>query len=206
MSGPVISYNDGLDDYSESVLSRGIGQHDCDGDRAEWFNADRHGCVQSNGVQIGSARLDGSGVALFDYSWLPSGTENLTAVYQGSGNFARSTSNTVCRSSYTRTTTVTSTPNPSTGPTVTITATVAPGLQDRRRRPAPSASLPMARPSPAARRSRFRRHAPRSAQRPHCRSDTDTIVATYSGDSNYAPSSGTRHSDRQSRRRSPGSS
>ena len=44
---------------------------------------------QSNGVDIGSASLNGSGVAVLVYAGLSAGTDSLTAVYQGSGTLAR---------------------------------------------------------------------------------------------------------------------
>src|ERR1019366_2761833 len=84
---------------------------------------------QSNGVDIGSASLNGSGVAVLVYAGLSAGTDSLTAIYQGSGTLAGSTSNTVPQvvSPGSTTTTVTSSPNPSTfGELVTITATVSP--------------------------------------------------------------------------------
>ncbi len=43
---------------------------------------------ESNGVQIGSAWLNGSGVAVLVYAGLSAGTDSLTAVYQGSGTLA----------------------------------------------------------------------------------------------------------------------
>src|ERR1019366_262367 len=41
---------------------------------------------QSNGVDIGSASLNGSGVAVLIYAGLSAGTDSLTAIYQGSGD------------------------------------------------------------------------------------------------------------------------
>ena len=83
---------------------------------------------KSDGTSVGSATLNDSGVAVLNYSGLSAGTDNVTAVYQGSVTLAGSTSNTVVQVVHPgTTTTVTSTPNPSTvGQSVTITATVGP--------------------------------------------------------------------------------
>ena len=82
---------------------------------------------KSNDVIIGSASLNGSGVAVLIYAGLSLGTDRLQATYEGSEGFAGSISNTVLQLVGVSNTTVTSAPNPSMfGDTVTITATVGP--------------------------------------------------------------------------------
>ncbi|MGA3210889.1 MAG: Ig-like domain repeat protein [Terriglobales bacterium] len=71
--------------------------------------------------------LSGSGVATLGYSGLPAGTDSLTAVYNGSGAFAGSSSAAVAQvvNMATTSTALTTSPNPSTqGQAVTMTATV----------------------------------------------------------------------------------
>ena len=112
----------------------------------------------SDGTQIGSATLNGSGKAVLNYSTLSGGSHNLTAVYQGNTTLAGSTSNTVVQvvNRATSTTTVTSAPNPSTvGQSVTITATISPTVRPSRL--ALWDSPPTARRSPDVPRSRYRR-------------------------------------------------
>ena len=144
----------------------------------------------SNGVQIGSAQLNSSGVAVLGYSSLPLGIESLTAVYQGSGNFAHSTSNTVLQVVGGTMTSVTSNPNPSTvGQVVHITATVTPGALGG---PAPTGSVSFTSNGGAISGCTA---VPLSSSMAVCSTSslalgTDAIVATYSGDSNYLPSSG----------------
>ena len=146
----------------------------------------------SNGDSIGSAMLNGSGVAVLQYSQLPLGTDSLVATYQGSSNFAPSTSNPVQQvvELPASTTTVTSAPNPSTfGQQVVITATVGPpgpptptgtvGFTSNGTAISGCAAVPLG-----------------SSLTAVCTTSTlalgtDAIVATYSGDSNYSGSSGT---------------
>ena len=145
----------------------------------------------SNGVQIGSAQLNGSGVAVLDYSSLPLGTESLTVVYQGSGSFAPSTSNTVMQVVGNSVTSVTSTPNPSTvGQVVNITATVTPG--------APGGPTPTGTVSFTSNGEPISgcTSVPLSSSAAVCSTSslalgTDAIVASYSGNSDYQPSNGT---------------
>ena len=144
----------------------------------------------SNGVQIGSAQLNGSGVALLDYSSLPLGTESLTAVYQGSGNFAPSTSNTVLQVVGNSVTSVTSTPNPSTvGQVVKMTATVTPGASGG---PTPTGTVSFtSNGEPISGCT----SVPLSSSVAVCTTSslelgTDAIVASYSGNSDYQPSNG----------------
>jgi Bacterial Ig-like domain (group 3) len=144
---------------------------------------------QSNGTQIGSASLDNSGVAVLNYSGLSVGTDNITAIYQGSVTLAGSTSNTVMQVVHPgTTTTVTSTPNPSTvGQQVTITATVGPAGP-----PQPTGSVSFTSNGTAISGCTNVTLSNLTAQ---CVSSslptgTDMVVATYSGDSNYGPSQG----------------
>ena len=154
----------------------------------------------SNGSQIGSASLNNSGVAVLVYSSLPLGIDSLQALYQGSGNFASSTSNTVLQAVGITTTSVTSTPNPSTvGQMVTITATVSPG--------APGGALPTGTVSFTSNSTAISGCTGVSLSQSLtavCPTSTlpvgtDAIVATYSGDSNYVGSSGMVIADCQSR-------
>ena len=146
---------------------------------------------ESNGVQIGTASLNNSGVAVLNYSNLAVGTDSLVAMYQGSSTLAPSTSNTVqqvVRPDATMTT-VTSTPNPSTGgEQVTITATVSPGGP-----PAPTGVVGFN--SNGTEISGCGAVTLTSGTAVCVTSSlavgTDTIVAAYSGDSNYGPSQGT---------------
>ena len=144
----------------------------------------------SNGVQIGSAQLNDSGVAVLVYSSLPLGTESLMAVYQGSGNLAASTSNTVLQVVGGTVTSVTSVPNPSTvGQVVNITATVSPGALGG---PTPTGTVSFTSNgtviggcSSVMLNSGVARCTTSSLAL-----GTDVIVAAYSGDSDYLPSSG----------------
>jgi uncharacterized repeat protein (TIGR03803 family) len=145
---------------------------------------------ESNGVQLGSASLNNSGVAVLNYSNLAVGTDSLVATYQGSTTLAPSNSNTVqqvVRPDATMTT-VTSTPNPSTGgEQVTITASVSPGGP-----PAPTGTVGFTSNGTAISGCTSVTLNSGTAQ---CVTSslavgTDALVATYSGDSNYAGSSG----------------
>jgi len=145
---------------------------------------------KSNGVQIGSASLNSSGVAVLNYAGLGVGTDNLTAAYQGSQDWAPSTSNTVMQvvTLFSSTTSVISAPNPSTaGESVTITATVSPSGP-----PAPTGTVGFtSNGTPISGCSAV----PLSSQTAVCMTSTlalgtDAIVATYSGDSNYTGSNG----------------
>ncbi|MFI5117104.1 MAG: choice-of-anchor tandem repeat GloVer-containing protein, partial [Terriglobales bacterium] len=146
---------------------------------------------ESNGVQIGSASLNGSGVAVLVYAGLSAGTDSLTAVYQGSGTLAGSTSNTVPQvvQPVRSMTTVTSSPNPSTfGEAVTITATVSPSGP-----PAPTGTVSFTSNGSAI--SGCTAVPLGSSLTAVCMTSTlavgtDAIVATYSGDTNYSGSSG----------------
>ncbi len=146
---------------------------------------------ESNGVQIGSASLNNSGVAVLNYSNLTVGTDSLVAMYQGSSTLAPSTSNTVMQvvNRDASTATVTSSPNPSTGgEQVTITATVSPAGP-----PAPTGVVGFT--SNGTEISGCGAVTLTSGTAVCTTSTlavgTDTIVAAYSGDSNYAPSNGT---------------
>jgi len=144
---------------------------------------------KSNGVSIGTAMLNGSGVAVLNYSSLPVGTDTLVAMYGGSGTLAPSTSNTVQQMVElpATTTTVTSTPNPSTfGDQVTITATVAPSGP-----PAPTGTVNFTTNGTAiAGCTNIPLMLTATCVTSSLATGTDAIVATYSGDSNYAGSSG----------------
>jgi uncharacterized repeat protein (TIGR03803 family) len=144
----------------------------------------------SNGVQVGSAQLNGSGVAVLIYAGLPVGTDSLTAMYQGSGTLAGSTSNPVMQVvMLASTTSVTSSPNPSmVGEEVTLTATVGPAGP-----PMPTGTVSFTSNGTAI--SGCTSVPLGSSLTAVCITSTlavgtDAIVATYSGDSNYAGSSG----------------
>ncbi len=146
---------------------------------------------QSNGVDIGSASLNGSGVAVLIYTGLNAGTDSLTAVYQGSATLAPSTSNTVMQvvNHGSSTASVTSSPNPSTaGEAVTLTATVSPAGP-----PAPTGTVSFTSNGTAI--SGCTAVLLSSSLTAVCMTSTlavgtDAIVATYSGDTNYSGSSG----------------
>jgi len=147
---------------------------------------------KSNGTSIGSATLNNAGVATLNYSQLPVGSLSLTAVYQGSSTLAPSTSNTVAQvvNPADSLTVVTSTPNPSTsGQSVTITATVGPSGP-----PSPTGTVGFK--SNGTTISGCSAVALSSSRTAMCPTSslavgTDTILASYSGDSNYHHSSGT---------------
>ncbi len=146
---------------------------------------------QSDGVGIGTVALS-QGTAVLDYSSLPLGTHNLVAMYQGGSGFSGSTSNTVQQIVQlpASTTTVTSSPNPSApGQAVTITATVGPAGP-----PTPTGTVGFTSNGSAI--SGCTSVTLSSSRTAICATSslpigTDTIVAAYSGDSNYAPSNGT---------------
>ena len=147
---------------------------------------------ESNSVEIGSVSLNSSGVAVLIYAGLSAGTDSLTAIYQGSGTLAGSTSNIVMQvvRPGTSMTTVTSTPNPSTfGDVVTITATVSPAGP-----PTPTGTVSFTSNGTAI--SGCTAVPLNSSRTAVCTTTglavgTDAIVATYSGDTNYSGSSGT---------------
>jgi uncharacterized repeat protein (TIGR03803 family) len=145
----------------------------------------------SNGASIGSASLNGSGVAVLVYAGLSAGTDSLTAVYQGSGTLFGSTSNTVLQLVGASMTSAASSPNPSmVGQDVTITATVGPGAPGG---PMPTGSVSFTSNGTAI--SGCTAVLLGSSLTAVCTTSTlavgtDAIVATYSGDSNYSGSSG----------------
>ena len=143
----------------------------------------------SDGVQIGSVALT-NGVAVLNYSDLPIGTHEILAVYQGGGGFGGSTSNQVQQvvELPLSTTTVTSAPNPSLGgQQVTITANVGPAGP-----PQPTGTVAFTSNGTTISGCGA---VPLNSGTAHCVTSslpvgTDIVVATYSGDSNYSPSSG----------------
>jgi len=144
---------------------------------------------ESNGVQIGSATLS-NGVAVLNYANLPAGTDSIQAMYQGSSTLAPSTSNTIMQvvNRAASITMVTSSPNPSTfGQQVTIRATIMPSGP-----PAPTGTVGFS--SNGTTISGCSAVTLNSGTAVCMTSTlavgTDTIVATYSGDSNYQSSSG----------------
>ena len=145
---------------------------------------------QANNVQIGSVSLNNSGVAVLDYANLPAGTDSVVAMYQGSTTLAPSTSNTVEQvvNPGVSTTTVTSTPNPSTaGQSVTITATVGPAGPPP---PTGTASFTSSGTAISGCTAVLLNSLTAVCMTSTLAVGTDAIVATYSGDSNYAGSSG----------------
>ena len=118
------------------------------------------------------------------------GTHAIAAIYQGGNGFAASTSNTVQQVVQLplSTTTVTSAPNPSTaGQQVTITATVGPAGP-----PTPTGTVGFTSNGTAISGCTA---VTLNSQNAVCVTSslsvgTDAIVATYSGDGNYAGSSG----------------
>ena len=145
---------------------------------------------KSDGTSVGSATLNDSGVAVLNYSGLSAGTDNVTAVYQGSVTLAGSTSNTVVQVVHPgTTTTVTSTPNPSTvGQSVAITATVGPSGP-----PQPTGDVSFTSNGNTISGCTNITLSNLTAQcvTSALPTGTDMVVATYSGDSNYGPSQGT---------------
>ncbi len=146
---------------------------------------------ESNGIEIGSASLNTSGVAVLSYGGWSLGTYSLTAVYEGSATLAGSTSNTVMQVVGATMTSVTSTPNPSTvEQEVTITATVSPGE--------PGGLLPTGTVSFTSNGTAISGCTDlplTQSLTAVCMTSalpvgTDAIVATYSGDGNYLPSNG----------------
>jgi uncharacterized repeat protein (TIGR03803 family) len=145
---------------------------------------------ESNGTQIGTVGLNNSGIAVLDYTGLPVGNDSLVAMYQGSATLAPSTSNTVHQvvDRDVSTTAVTSSPNPSTGgQQVVITATVSPAGP-----PAPSGTVGFTSNGTGISGCAA---VVLSSGTAVCTTSalpvgTDAIVATYTGDSNYAGSSG----------------
>ena len=143
----------------------------------------------SDGTQIGTAELV-SGVAVLDYSSLTIGTHAIVAVYQGGGGFGGSTSNTVQQVVQlpASTTTVTSSLNPSTsGQQITITATVGPSGP-----PQPSGTVGFTSNGTAISgcAAVTLNSGTALCVTSSLPTGTDAIVAAYSGDSNYSPSSG----------------
>jgi uncharacterized repeat protein (TIGR03803 family) len=142
----------------------------------------------SNGVQIGSAPLNNQGQAVLTYNALPVGTDNLVAVYGGSSTLAPSTSNTVMQvvNRDLTHTTVASSPNPSTsGEQVTLTASITPAGP-------PTGTVGFTSNGVAISGCTAVTLSSGTAQ---CVTSslavgTDAVVATYSGDSDYAGSSG----------------
>ena len=144
----------------------------------------------SDGVGIGTVALNNSGVAVLNYSSLPLGPHAIVAVYQGGNGFSGSTSNIVQQvvQLAASTTTVTSAPNPSTfGQSVMITATVGPAGP-----PMPTGTVSFTSNAVAISGCTA---LPLTSLTAVCTTSTlavgtDAIVASYSGDSNYSPSSG----------------
>jgi hypothetical protein len=143
---------------------------------------------ESNGVQIGSAPLNNQGQAVLTYNALPVGTDSLVAMYGGSTTLARSTSNTVMQvvNRDATHTTVASSPNPSTrGEQVTLTASITPAGP-------PTGTVGFASNGVAISSCTAVTLSSGTAQ---CVTSslavgTDVVVATYSGDGNYAGSNG----------------
>ncbi len=142
----------------------------------------------SNGVQIGSAPLNNQGQAVLTYNALPVGTDNLLAMYGGSSTLAPSTSNTVMQvvNRDLTHTTVASSPNPSTsGEQVTITASITPAGP-------PTGTVGFTSNGVAISGCTAVTLSSGTAQ---CVTSslavgTDAVVASYSGDGDYAGSSG----------------
>ncbi len=146
----------------------------------------------SDGSQIGSASLNGAGVAVFTDASLPPETYTLTAVYQPSTTWYGSTSNAVIQIVnpwYASTTTVSSSPNPSTvGQSVTFTASVGPSGS-----PYPTGTVSFT--ADAAPISGCTGLPLYYSLQVTCTTSSvpvgmNSIVASYSGDSNFGPSSG----------------
>jgi hypothetical protein len=142
----------------------------------------------SNGVQIGSAPLNNQGQAVLTYNALPVGTDSLIAMYGGSTTLAPSTSNTVMQvvNRDLTHTTVASSPNPLTsGEQVTITASITPAGP-------PTGTVGFASNGVAISGCTAVTLSSGTAQ---CVTSslavgTDAVVASYSGDGNYAGSNG----------------
>jgi uncharacterized repeat protein (TIGR03803 family) len=142
-----------------------------------------------NGVPLIEAGLS-NGVVQINIAGFPVGTNALVAAYQGGNGYAPSTSNTVQQviTSATTTTAVTSTPNPSiSGESVTITATVSPSGP-----PPPTGTVSFSSNGTAIAGCTAVTLSSATAQcvTAALPTGTDNIVAAYSGDSNFAASSG----------------
>ncbi|MGW3269588.1 beta strand repeat-containing protein, partial [Streptomyces sp. NPDC001056] len=135
--------------------------------------------------------LDGTGHATFTTSVpLPAGSETVTAVYSGDANFTSSTGTlTQDVGLADTTTTVTSSPNPTRfGQPVTISATVAPvvpgvGVPTGTVTFSTSSGQSLTVPLDASGTATFTTSTPFPV-------GTETITATYSGDANFNPSTG----------------
>ncbi|MGA3212465.1 MAG: Ig-like domain-containing protein, partial [Terriglobales bacterium] len=146
----------------------------------------------SDGAVIGTATLNGSGVAVLDYAGLALGTFSISAVYESSTTYAGSTSNAVSQvvTLPSSTTTVTSSLDPSmVGQSVTLTATVTPAGP-----PTPTGTVDFT--SLGTTISGCSEVELSSSRTATCTTSTlpvgtDAIVASYSGDSNYLSSMGT---------------
>lgn len=143
---------------------------------------------KSNGVQIGSAPLNNQGQAVLTYNALPVGTDNLVAMYGGSSTQAPSTSNTVMQvvnRDLTHTTVATA-PNPSTsGEQVTITASITPAGPTTGTVGFTSNGVAISGCTAVTLSSGTAQCVTSSLA-----VGTDALVATYSGDGNYAGSNG----------------
>jgi streptogramin lyase len=144
------------------------------------------------GVSIGSATLSG-GQATLATSSLAVGSHSIVATYSGSSNYSASTSNTVAQTVISSgrsstTTTITGTSNPSApGQAVTFTITVAP-ITPGSGTPTGTVKLTLPKATLGTVTLDSTGHATFTIST--LPNGTNTITATYSGDSNFLTSSG----------------
>jgi RHS repeat-associated protein len=138
-------------------------------------------------TQLGSAPLNGSGVATLTTSSLAVGSHTVTADYPGDGKHSASTSNSVTQTVTTiaTTTTVTSDANPATaGQIVTFTGTVAPATGSA----APTGQLTFNDGSTVLGTASLNAAGTATLATSQLSSGTHTITATYSADPSFAAS------------------
>jgi hypothetical protein len=153
------------------------------------------GTVQfsENGTNIGNGGGTGpvtvsAGQAVLTTTTLPGGTLAINAVYSGDTNYITSTGSTTETVKPPTTTTISGVPNPSTfGQSVTLTATVSSTLTS----PAITGTVQFSQGG-----TNIGAAVTISGGQAHVATSTlavgsDTITATYSGDANFGPSSGT---------------
>jgi hypothetical protein len=142
-------------------------------------------------LTLGFGTLNGSGVASFSTSELPSGSNSITALYSGDANFYGSTSNLITQmvnatGELMSTITLTSSPNPSgQGQSVTFTATVA-GPTGNTTVPTGSVTFLDGTTSLAA--ATLNGSAVAQLSTSSLSTGSHSITAVYAGDSNFAGS------------------
>jgi hypothetical protein len=147
-----------------------------------------------NGTIIGTTALNGSGKATFTTANLPVGTDGIIATYVGSTTFSTSTSSTVnvtITSIGTGTSSTTLTASPSSagqGSSVTLTATVSPGSAGGA---TPTGSVSFIYNGSSLGSGTLNASGQASLTVTTLPIGSDSITATYSGDSTYGTSTST---------------